>query len=99
MPDHVHATLEEEELAALTPMQTEDGEAIGAALDRLDGQRVSARFFDVLGVQPLIGPGLDPQEDRAGGIDQVVLSHRLWQRSFGGSPEVLRSRLPGRARA
>jgi putative ABC transport system permease protein len=57
--------------------------------ERLEGQRVSARFFDVLGVHPLIGPGLDQLEDRVGGADQVVLSHRLWADRFGSDPEVL----------
>ena len=46
--------------------------------ERLSGQRVSARFFDVLGVRPFIGAGLDPTQDRVGGSDQVVLSHRFW---------------------
>lgn len=57
--------------------------------ERLSGQRVSARFFDVLGVHPLIGAGLDPAEDRAGGSDQVVLSHRFWADRFDSDPEVL----------
>jgi len=57
--------------------------------ERLEGQRVSARFFDVLGVHPLIGAGLDRLEDRVGGTDQVVLSHRLWRDRFDADPEVL----------
>ena len=57
--------------------------------ERLEGQRVSARFFDVLGVQPRIGAGLDRLEDRVGGTDQVVLSHRLWADRFDADPEVL----------
>ncbi len=57
--------------------------------ERLEGQRVSARFFDVLGVHPLIGAGLDRLEDRVGGADQVVLSHRLWADRFGADPEVV----------
>jgi predicted permease len=57
--------------------------------ERLEGQRVSADFFDVLGVDPRIGAGLDPAEDRAGGADQVVLSHDLWTARFDANPEVV----------
>lgn len=57
--------------------------------ERLEGQRVSGRFFDVLGVSPRIGAGLDPAEDRAGGSDQVVLSHELWAARFDSDPGVM----------
>lgn len=57
--------------------------------ERLEGQRVSAGFFDVLGVHPVIGAGLDRVEDRVGGTDHVVLSHRLWANRFDSDPQVL----------
>ncbi len=57
--------------------------------ERLEGERVSALFFDVLGVAPRMGPGLDPAEDRPSGVGQVVLSHDLWVRRFDSDPQVL----------
>ena len=50
----------------------------------IDGILASEGFFDVLGVQPVLGRGL------SGGDESVaVLSHELWTRRFGGSRDVL----------
>jgi predicted permease len=48
--------------------------------------RVSAGYFAVLGVQPVIGREFTPEEDRAGGPPVAVISHRLWTRLFGSDP-------------
>jgi putative ABC transport system permease protein len=58
----------------------------------VDGLYVSGRFFDTLGVQPILGRALTPDDDRRGGGPDgpvVVLSHGFWQRQFGGDPSVL----------
>lgn len=53
--------------------------------ERLQGARVSAELFDVLGVQPALGRGFTPAEDRPGsGV--AVISYSLWQRRFAGNP-------------
>jgi predicted permease len=57
--------------------------------ERLDGQRVSADYFRVLGVSPAIGRDLQADDDRAGASAVVVLSHRLWRRSFAGDPSII----------
>ena len=57
--------------------------------ERLQGVRASGNFFDVLGVPPALGRYFTAQEDRAGRGDLVVLSYGLWQRRFGGRPDVL----------
>jgi predicted permease len=57
--------------------------------ERLDGQRVSADYFRVLGVSPAIGRDLRADDDRAGASAVVVLSHRLWQRAFAGDPSII----------
>jgi len=57
--------------------------------ERLEGERVSASYFRVLGVAPTLGRGFDSTEDRAGGPAVVVLSHALWQRRFGGDPGIV----------
>ncbi len=66
------------------PVATGPGEP-----ERLDGQRVSAAFFEVLGVTPALGRGFDPADDRPGGPDVVILSHGLWRRRFGGDSTII----------
>src|SRR5213595_2966543 len=58
--------------------------------ERLDGRRVSANMFDVLGVQPRLGRGFLSQEDTPG-THVVILSHGLWQRRFGSDPRIIGS--------
>lgn len=54
---------------------------------------VSGRFFDVLGVQPVLGRTLRESDDVAGAAPVVVLSHAAWRTWFGGDPHVLGRRL------
>ena len=56
--------------------------------ERLDGRRVSANLFDLLGVPALLGRTFVPDDDRSG-AHVVVLSHSLWQRRFGSDPSVI----------
>jgi predicted permease len=57
--------------------------------DPIWGAMVSANYFDALGVRPIIGRGFLPDEDRVGGAAAVaVISYALWQRRFGGAPDV-----------
>jgi len=56
--------------------------------ERLDGTRVSGSFFALLGVEPLIGRGLQPQ-DESSDARVVVLTHGLWIRRFGGRTDIV----------
>src|SRR6185369_11517679 len=51
--------------------------------ERLEGQRVSASYFHVLGVSPALGRDFDSSDDRFKGPKVAILSDRLWQRRFG----------------
>jgi len=54
------------------------------------GEVASANYFDLLGIQPALGRDFLPEEDVTEGTHPViVLSHGLWQRRFGGRPDVL----------
>lgn len=56
--------------------------------ERLEGARVSAELFDVLGVQPALGRGFTKAEDRPeSGV--AVISYSLWQRRFGADAGVV----------
>lgn len=57
--------------------------------ERVKVTQVSASFFPLLGVKPLIGRSFSPEEDRRGAAPVVVLSGGFWKRKFGGSPGIL----------
>jgi putative ABC transport system permease protein len=51
----------------------------------VNGTRVTADLFDLLGTRPLLGRGLQIGD----GTDVIVISHGLWQRVFGGDRAVI----------
>ena len=55
----------------------------------LDGWYVSSDFFPLLGVNPILGRTFSPEEDKGDGTRAVLLSSRLWQRQFGGDPNLI----------
>jgi predicted permease len=58
--------------------------------ERVWGQVVDGNYFRLLGVNPVLGRGILPEDDRVLGRDAVVvLGHALWQRRFGSDPGVL----------
>jgi putative ABC transport system permease protein len=57
--------------------------------ERLTGLRVTADLFDLLGVPAALGRRFRPAEDQPGQADVVVLSDGLWQRAFGGRPDIV----------
>ena len=61
----------------------------GGTASHVQQQRVGAGFFGVLGVAPALGREIAPEEDVPNGPPVAVLAHVLWQRSFGGDPEIL----------
>jgi putative ABC transport system permease protein len=56
---------------------------------RLQGARMSADAFDVLGARPSTGRLLHATDDRADAPPVAVVSRRLWLRQFGGREDVL----------
>ncbi|HET7215073.1 MAG TPA: ABC transporter permease [Terriglobia bacterium] len=50
---------------------------------------VSATFFPVLGVNPVIGRNFTPQENQIGAPPVALISGGFWKRKFGSSPDVL----------
>jgi predicted permease len=50
---------------------------------------VSANFFTVLGVKPLLGRDFTPEDDKPGAVPALLLSYEYWQSNQGGDPAVL----------
>ena len=76
-----------ERVAAFEPVSrnlsgSDEPERIGAA-------KVSTEFFPMLGVEPLLGRTIAPNEQGPTGQRVLVISHGLWQRRFGGDNAVL----------
>ena len=57
--------------------------------ERVQTGVVSANFFDVLGVKPLLGRSFEPGDEKQGGEAVLMLSHKYWQRSHGGDPNIV----------
>ena len=57
--------------------------------ERLQGARVTASLFTVLGTKPVLGRPFTPQEELVGRDTVVILSDRLWTRRFGRDPAVI----------
>jgi predicted permease len=58
----------------------------------LRGVKVSAEFFDVLGIKPKMGRGFARDDEQGGGGPggfKVIISHDFWQKHFGGDANVL----------
>jgi len=51
--------------------------------------RISANFFDVLGLKPVIGRNFTEAEDQPGGPHVVLVGYDYWQRNLGGRGDVL----------
>ena len=57
--------------------------------ERLPGAQVTANFFDVLGMRPIAGRLFTVANETEGQDRVVLISHGLWQRRFGGAPDVI----------
>src|SRR5579864_720283 len=53
------------------------------------GVRVAANFFDLLGAAPAAGRVFAPAEEQPGFDGVAIVGHGLWQRQFGGDPQLI----------
>ena len=63
---------------------TGDGEP-----ERVSGYSVTANFFPLLGVEPMLGRSFTSEEDKAGANNVVIISHGLWQSRYGGQRDII----------
>jgi predicted permease len=57
--------------------------------ERLSGYMISAGFFSTLGVRPVLGRNLRPDDDHTGAAPVVILGGGFWKRKFGSSLEII----------
>jgi predicted permease len=57
--------------------------------ERVQTGVVSAGFFNVLGVKPLLGRNFREDDEKHGAPAVLILSFPYWQRSFGGDPNIV----------
>jgi predicted permease len=57
--------------------------------ERLQGFLVTGNFFDVIGTKPIMGRTFYEQENQPGNDAVAVITHSLWQRRFGGDPNII----------
>lgn len=62
--------------------------ANGAAAN-VQQRRVTAGYFDVLGIKPFLGREFTADEDRTGGRPAAILSYAVWTRVFGSDAAII----------
>lgn len=65
----------------------------GSEAARAQTASVSAEFFDVVGIRPVLGRAFLPEERDAGAAPAAVIGYGYWQRHFGGSRDLSRHTL------
>ncbi len=64
--------------------------SIGDRAERAVGSLVSANYFDVLGVHPILGRGFEPGENFGRNAHPVVvISYQVWKNRFHGDPGII----------
>ncbi len=57
--------------------------------EHVQGEMISAGFFEVLGVNPVMGRTFKKEEDRLGADPTAMISEGLWKRKFGATPSIV----------
>lgn len=57
--------------------------------EALYGARVTSNLFPLLGVAPMLGRNILPEEGQPGRPDVIILSHHLWVRRFNSDPSII----------
>ncbi len=92
LPDYFdwqHDTTVFEHLAATHKESRNLSGIPGRDPERVSCASVTRNFFNIVGVSPEIGRTFSQDEDKVGGPPVVVLSDRLWRRSFNADPAVI----------
>ena len=81
-------------LEAMAAYRSTDGSITGVGQpENVRAQRVSANFFPILGVNPILGRNFTSEEDRRGASPTALISEGLWKRKFASDRNVIGKRL------
>src|SRR6478672_463603 len=61
--------------------------------ERVHGEMISAGFFEILGVNPILGRTFTADEDRLGANPTAMITEGMWQRKFGGRKDIIGQRM------
>jgi predicted permease len=61
---------------------------------RTEGEAVTAGYFDLLGVRPVVGRTFTPEEHQVGGPPVMLLDHRTWGERFGFDEAIVGRAIP-----
>jgi len=66
---------------------------------RYTGGYVTDEFFKIIGVAPILGRDFTAEDNKPGSEKTTILGHEIWQRDFGGDPNIVGQsvRINGRA--
>ena len=96
-PD-VEAVVEASQLLESAAGVTSNGAVAWVAIEHgsasyVQGALVTGAYFDVLGIDPLLGRALTRADDVAGADNVVVISHGLWKRRYGAGRDAIGRRM------
>jgi len=79
---------------AMAAYRHTDGSITGVGQpENVQAERVSANFFPILGVNPILGRNFTSEEDRRGASPTALISEGLWKRKFASDRNVIGQRL------
>lgn len=71
----------------------DESETSGDLPEKVTMAAITPRFLQVWGVAPALGRDFNPDEERFGGTDAVLISDHFWRRRFGGDPGAVGKKL------
>ncbi|HVG21575.1 MAG TPA: ABC transporter permease [Blastocatellia bacterium] len=90
VPDFIDYQSQNNVFEGLASFTYEDFNLSGGDLpEHVQGTMVSSNFFEVLGVNPVVGRALMAEDGRPGADRVVVISNGLWKRRFGSDPGLI----------
>ena len=90
-PDYYDVRAEAKSFTAMAAHDTRSYNlaAPGAEPERVEGERISATMFGLLGIRPAIGRDFRADEDQPGGPAVVILGDGLWRRRFAADSAIV----------
>lgn len=93
-PNFLDWQQENRSFEAMAAYRWADGSITGSGpAESVYARYISATFFPILGVKPILGQNFGADEDRRGANPTVLISEGLWKRKFASDPSVIGKRL------